>query len=720
MPPFEFGYMEGDQLGRPYDLRLLRRLMGYARPHLPQILLASLLILGSTGLDILLPYLTRSGIDHYILPEARLVHSQSAPPDLLAALRTQGGDTLVANGQGGIYVPGPVWRGLDPRLAARLRQSGALDPATWYLAPAEGPAAELAHAHPELFHPAQGRWLIASGDLDRLDPAQRRALRGPDLRGLAGLALLYVLIAAGAYLLGFGQQLSLERTGQRMMLSIRQKLFEHLVGRSLAFHSRNPVGKLVTRLTNDVQNLNELFTSSLVAFFQDIFLLVGITGALLWLDWRLALVCLALTPMVAAVAWLFSRLARDAFRDLQGQLGRINARLAETLAGLAVIQLLRAQAQGAAEFARLNQAYYRAGMRQIWVMAVFLPLTELLSSLAVALILWYGGGQVVQERLSLGTLVAFIAYMHMFFRPVRDLAEKYNILQAAMASAERIFHLMDDDRALPAPARPRPPADGPGEVRFENVTFGYDPERPVLRGVDFTIPAGQSWAVVGPTGAGKTSLAGLLLRLHDPQQGRVLLDGVDLRELDPAGLARRVALVDQEVFLFSGDLRDNLTLGRDWVTPSGLEAALAVSGADAVARQLPEGLDTPLGEGGRRLSAGQRQLLSLARALAGQPAVLVLDEATSSVDPQSERLIQEALPRIMAGRTALVIAHRLSTIRHADHILVMQKGRIVEQGRHEDLMAQDGVYARLVRLQRLRAAAEGAAPGADDEVGAQR
>jgi ATP-binding cassette subfamily B protein len=705
MPPAEYGYMEGEHLGKPYDLTLLRRLAGFARPQLKRIALGALLILISTLLDLAPPYLTRLGIDNYVVRQAQEVDLALAGPELGARLSTGAGATALAE-PGRLYLPEAVWRALDPRLTAGLRARGAVAEAPWHLAGQGAAVEEVAAARPELFRRVQGRLLIRAADLNALSPEQLAALRGADAWGLAGLALVFLIAAGAAFALGFVQQMLLERSGQEMMLAIRQRLLAHLLSRSLAYLGGQPVGKLVTRLTNDVQNINELYTSTLVALFQDIFLIAGIVAVLLWLDLRLALVCLGLAPFIGVLAWLFSRLARDAFRDMQGHLGRINARLSETLNGLVVVKLFRAEAQGQTEFDRLNQDYYRAGLRQIKVFSFFMPLTELFASMAVALIIWQGGGLVLSDRLSLGTLVAFLTYMQMFFRPVRDLAEKYNILQSAMASAERIFHLLDNQEALP----PAPPqtleeaeaAPGPAEVRFESVTFGYDPARPVVRGVNFTLPPGQTWAVVGPTGAGKTSLVNLLLRFYDPQEGRVLLDGVDLRQMEERAIARRVALVSQEVQLLTGTVRENIVLGRPEATPARLERALAVSGAGHFVAGLEQGLDTPVGEGGRGLSAGQRQLLSLARALAGDPRVLVLDEATSSVDPESERLLQEALPRVMAGRTALVVAHRLTTVRGADNILVMQAGRVVEQGRHDELMRKEGLYARLVRLQQIK------------------
>lgn len=700
MPRTDWGYIEGDDLGNPYDLKLMARLAAFALPHMKLIMGAVLFIVLNIGLDLLLPYLTRSAIDHYIVRNAVRVELGRVTPGEARRFQEAAGGDLARAADGRWFISEAARREIDNRISRPLLKAGAFGAEPYLLVEPSPDTRQVASARPELFIKAGDRLLIKTADLRRLSADQLKLLRGSDVHGLIQLALVFAVAIVFIFIFGFAQHMLLERSGQYMMHTIRQKLYGHLLSRSLAFHSENRVGKLVTRLTNDVQNLNEMYRTTVVALFHDIFLIAGIVVVLLALDLWLALACLALTPFIAALAWIFSRLARDAFRQLQGHLGLINARLSETLSGLAVVKLFRAEAASSHHFNKNNQDFFKAGMRQVNVFTVFMPLSELISGIAVALIIWYGGGQVVADRISLGTLVAFISYMQMFFRPVRDLAEKYNILQGALASGERIFHLLDNDQALAVPASPqRFGEQAAGEVCFENVTFGYQAGQPVLNNISFTIPPGQSWAVVGATGAGKTSLVNLLMRFYDPQAGRILIDGQDLTRLDPAELARRVALVDQDVFLLAGSARQNIRLGREWISDQDLRRALAVSGAEQFVDRLEQGLDTELGEGARRLSSGQRQLLALARALAGRPAVLVLDEATSSVDPESERIIQEALPRVMAGRTSLVVAHRLSTIRHADRILVMSKGAIKEQGTHEQLLAAGGHYARLIRLQ---------------------
>jgi len=522
------------------------------------------------------------------------------------------------------------------------------------------------------------------------------------LEGLTRLSLAFGGLMVLEFSGNFVQVLLLEWTGQRIMHRMRQMMFVHLLHLELNFFQRNPTGRLVTRLTNDIQNMHEMFTSVIVTLFNDGVKLLGILGILFWMNWRLALgICLLLPLMVGNTIW-FSRLARDAFRQIRTHLSQINSFLQESLSGVALIQLFLRERSTQAQFSQLNQAFFGKALYQIRVFAVFMPLIELMSAVTIGTILWYGGSQVMAGKMSLGMLVAFLSYMRLFFQPMRELSQKYSIVQSALASAERIFQLLDSREALPLASSSLRPASGKGEIEFRQVSFGYEPGRPVLEHFSLRIPAGQTLAIVGATGSGKTTLINLLERFYDPDEGQILLDGLDLRSLDPDWLRRQVGLVMQDVFLLPGSIRDNVLLDVE-KTDEEVWEILAQAQMSRFVRQLPEGLATRVGEGGMDLSAGQRQLLAFARVLAREPRILVLDEATASVDSESEALTEQAIAATFAGRTNIVIAHRLSTIRRADHILVMAGGRIIEQGSHAELALANGAYRRLLTIFNFRA-----------------
>ncbi len=526
------------------------------------------------------------------------------------------------------------------------------------------------------------------------------AIPARDTGLLTTLALLFLAALALEFAADYAQALITTTIGQRVMREIRLRLFTHLQRLSIPFYDRHPVGRLMTRVTSDVETLNELFSSGLVTVFGDIFALVAIMGMMLLMDWRLALVAFAVIPLVWDVVTFFRRSVREAFREIRIRLARINAFLQEHLSGMRVVQLFGRERAALGEFDRLNREHLEAHLRSIRIYALFFPAVEFLSTLALGLLLWYGGLRTLGGTVTVGTLAAFIQLSRRFFQPLQDLSEKVNLLQGAMASSERIFELLDAPITVREPEAPAAlPRPARGEVRFEHVWFRYSEEGPwVLRDVSFTAAPGRTIALVGHTGAGKTTIISLLLRFYDPTRGTITVDGVDIRALATSDLRGLIGFVQQDLFLFTGDVLRNLVLDAPIDQAQARLAAERV-GADRFIARLPEGYRHVLGERGRSLSVGERQLLSFARALALDPAILVLDEATSSVDAEAEAQIQEAIAELMAGRTSLVVAHRLSTILHADEILVLHHGEIRERGTHRELLAAGGLYQRLYELQ---------------------
>ncbi len=589
------GQLEEEALGKAYDARLMRRLLGYLRPYWGLALVAILLLILAAGLAIVGPWLTQQALDRAI-PE---------------------GDT--------------------------------------------------------------------------------------ELLGL--LALGYLGTLAGMFVLQYIQALLTTWLGQSVMYDLRTEIFGKFQALDLRDFDRTPVGRLMTRITSDVETLNELFSSGLVTVFGDVFTLVFIVAAMVSMDWQLALVSFTVLPFVAWTAFLFRSRIRKAYRDIRVRVARINAFIHERITGIRVVQLFNREDADLAREAELEEDYLEAHLRSITYYALFFPVVELFTSVALALIIWSGGERILAGTVTVGVVAAFLQYARRFFRPIQDLSEKYNLLQGAMASSERVFALLDTEVTVRDPDEPTPlPAATRGEIEFRDVSFAYGEREEgewdwVLRRVSFRIEPGEKVAIVGHTGAGKTTLINLLMRFYDVQEGIILLDGVPITELSLDDLRTRVGLVLQDVFLFSEDVGYNIRLGSPDIDGAAVRAAAERIGAAPFIDRLEKGYEQPLGERGVTLSVGERQLVSFARALAFDPPILILDEATSSVDSEIEARIETATDELMRGRTSLVIAHRLSTVVNADRILVMHHGELQEEGRHDELIEQNGLYARLHRLQ---------------------
>ena len=674
----DYGYFEEDKLGKPYDIQLLRRFYPFARPYRLWFMVSIILIIVITLLELALPYLTKIAIDRYIVPQEVLT-TASAVTSTLKPTRIFTVDLTHSKHQ------------------------------------------KIVAAYPDIFDIHGSTARISYDDLANLKKHELVLLRHDDLHGINLIAIVFLILIAAIFILNFIQILVMETTGQRIMHDLRMRLFTHMQQLSTSFFNRNPVGRLVTRVTNDIQNMHELFTSVIKFVFKDIFLLVGITIVLINLNFRLAMVSFTVIPIVIIISFRFSGKARQVFRDLRVKVAQINTRFAETIGGIKVIQLFLHEGANYREFKKLNHANYLAGMQQVRVFAVFMPLIELLGSIVLAMIIYYGGGRVLNNWVSLGELVAFITYIKMFFRPIRDLADKYNIMQNAMASAERIFLLLDKNGdknrdkttygttalsttnpQLKSSARLAPTGKNNLEkinkIEFGNVSFEYVADENVLDSVSFTVRSGETVAIVGPTGSGKTTLIHLITRFYDPAGGRIRVNDADIRTFEPSLIRSKIALVMQDPFLFSGSIRDNIISGRTSLSERQLTRILAASNLSSLINNLPDGLDTVLSESGASLSSGERQLVSIARAFAADPDMIILDEATSYIDSETEQKIQQAIQMLMQNRTSLVVAHRLTTARQADNIIVLNKGRIIEQGNHDELMKARGFYHKMNQL----------------------
>ncbi len=617
--------------------------------------------------------------------------------------------------EGPIREEDPIGKAYDPRLMRRLLA---------YLRPYRRKVVV-----------AVGMLVLASA-LELVSPwltkvAIDSAIPRDDYRMLGLLAGIFIVALMLSAILEYGRTLLTTWIGQRVMKDLRGEIFAHLQRLHLAYFDRHPVGRTMTRVTSDVEVLNEMFTTGVVTIFGDVFTVLFIVAAMLALDWRLALVTFSVLPIVFLSAWIFRYMVRQAYRDIRVRLARINAFLQERISGMVVVQLFRQETPTHQRFEELNEDYLEAHLRSITYYALFFPVVELLASIALALIIWYGGGQALQGAITIGVIAAFLQYARRFFRPIQDLSEKYNILQNAMASSERIFRLLDEKPAI-AEEEGRTSLRRPigGRIEFRNVWFHYgsngarpqpalpgaaasdgsgDEETPaadgsaepdwVLKDVSFVAEPGERLAIVGATGAGKSTSINLIMRYYEAQRGSILLDGVDIREISARELRSHIGLVLQDIYLFSGTAAQNIRLGRSRISSERIREAARRVGIDRHIARLPGGYEQELGERGSKLSVGERQLLSFARALAGEPQVLLLDEATSSVDSEIEAQIERALEELMKDRTSIVIAHRLSTIQNADQILVMHHGRIRESGTHRELLRQAGLYARLYRLQ---------------------
>ncbi len=691
MPPHGNTSFADDTIeGKGYDSRLIKRLLHYVRPHKKLIFLAMFFMLISSGVELLLPYITKQGIDQYLARLYQVYTDSPAACDSLMLLEPADGDFIDLTADT-LLIRKSSMDGMDPATRHILSTGGHLQPETFYLFPAENYEGEAGRVQEDY-------WFVPERDLGKIPPDKLMSIRHKDVVGITRLALFFVGLLIISIFAGYGHVMTLVIAGQRSMYDVRTELFNHIQTLSLNFFSKNPVGRLVTRVSNDVEALNEMFSAVLVNLVKDFLLIIGTVTILLFMDWKLALVSLSVLPIFTIASFLFRKKTRTIYRKVRKYLAELNSSIAEDVSGVKVIQIFRQEKARKDKYFEINDNYYKISMKQLYVFGVFRPLIEVIAQIGTAIVLIYGGLSAISGALTIGALVAFISYVRQMFRPISDMSEKYNIMQGAMASSERIFNIMDTKPEVEEAENALPPVKLSGEVTFDKVNFGYTPDTPILKDINFAIQPGRSVALVGPTGAGKTSIISLLTRFWDVDSGRILLDGTDIREHAIETLRKNTAIVLQDAFIFSRSVAENIKLSSDLSIEEVRRASDMVQATDFIDK-LPNGFDTVMAERGATLSTGQKQLICFARALAHDPRILVLDEATSNVDPATEQLIQRAIDTLMQGRTSIIVAHRLSTIQKCDEIIVIDAGRIMERGSHQELLARRGIYYNLYLLQ---------------------
>lgn len=687
--------MSDDDIIRGYSSKIFGRLLSYIKPYRKTVILALIALTVATASELLAPIVLQRAVDRTILSEYRRIPPGSVEsPDMKKVLSA--GEPVEIEGYR--FVAIDALAEITGKELEEAREAGHIDREGWYVFEVTEDRLGILSRNPGVFLVEDTLAAISLDSLEEMDPEARRVLRGDDLTRLGRYSLLFLIILCAGLIASFLQVYLMAYTGQSVMIDLRTGLFSHLLAQALSYLTKKPVGSLVTRVSNDVETVNDLFAQVATFLLKDLAMMAGVLAALFLLNYRLATITALSLPPVIVLTLVFRLKARDAYRRVRQRVSGMNTFLSEHISGMEVVQMFAREDVSYRDFEEKNNDLLKANLGEMYVFATFRPLVDLLASVSIGVVLYGGAHLFGASAISLGVLIAFINLVEKFYQPLKDISEQFTILQSAMAGGERVLTSLDEEERIPAGTEPLKPEEVRGNLEFDGVSFAYNPGEPVLRNLSLRVGEGETVALVGYTGAGKTTVANLLTRLWDIGEGRVTLDGRDIKDFTLGSLRRAIQPVDQDVFLFSGTIADNIRLGRDLDDRTIERAARAVYLHDFIAG-LPKKYETPVAEDGVNLSTGQRQLLSFARVIAHDPRVLILDEATASIDTRTEQLVQAALKEVLKGRTSLVIAHRLSTIRNADRIYLLSNGRLVEEGTHDELMSRQGAYYSLYRLQ---------------------